>query len=68
MSIGELADVLGLKESYLQNHWTRVVRTREKDGILFKKIGRGENAKYAVHFPWMVEDDYAWTIDEVEMP
>ena len=65
MSRSELADVLGVKESYLQSHWQKALAAQQKQGIKIIKVGRGEKAQYGIKFPWMY--DMAWSIDEVEL-
>lgn len=65
MTRGELADVLGLKESYLQAHWQKAVKAQKNRGVELYKIGRGEDANYGVKLPW--EYEVAWSVDELEM-
>lgn len=50
MKIKELADELGVKESYLKAHWTDVVKRYDGYGIQLVKMGRGEKAEYGIKY------------------
>lgn len=49
MKIEDLADELGLKESYLKSHWALIQqRYKYNLNIELVKIGRGEKADYGI--------------------
>lgn len=44
----ELANELGIKESYLRSHWRNIVASNERIGITLVKMGRGSEANYGI--------------------
>lgn len=48
MTREQLAEELGMKESYLQKHWAEIVRRFDKMGIQIVKINREPNARYGI--------------------
>ena len=44
----ELAKELNISETYLKNHWSRIVRNRAEVGIVLIKEGRGAEARYGI--------------------
>lgn len=48
MKLIELAEELGLKETYLKSHWALIVRRYDKYGIILAKRGRGSLSDYGI--------------------
>ena len=48
MKLFELAEELGIKESYLKSHWALIVRRYDKYGIILAKRGRGSIADFGI--------------------
>lgn len=48
MTALELAEELGISETYLRNHWQRIVKNRAEIGITIVKRGRGNAASYGI--------------------
>ena len=48
MTALELAEELGISETYLRNHWPRIVRNRAETGVILMKRGRGDSAQYGI--------------------
>lgn len=65
MTSEELGEVLHLKESYIRNHWTRIVKTYKKRSIFLYKVGRGDEANYGIKLPW--EPEVIFDVDALEM-
>ena len=48
MTSAELANVLGIKETYLKSHWQDIIKSNAKAGIELYKKGRGAAADYGI--------------------
>lgn len=48
MQLVELANELGLKESYLKSHWALIVKRYDGYGIKLVKLGRGKLSNYGI--------------------
>lgn len=58
MTRAELAEELGVKESYLAARWKDVVKNRAKIDVELVKIGRGDAAEYGIKGPKDTEVRY----------
>lgn len=48
MTAADLANELGIKESYMKSQWTTIVKRYEKYGIILVRKGRGERANFGI--------------------
>ena len=48
MQLIDIANELGLKESYLKSHWALIVKRYDGYGIILAKRGRGKTADYGI--------------------
>lgn len=63
MSSQELADYLGIKESYLRSHWRDIVKSNARMGVELYKRGRGADAEYGVK-GWGMRE-VCWDFDDL---
>ena len=51
MTSFELAEEMGVKESYLKKHWNEIVRSYARRDVILVKAGRGSDARYGIKWP-----------------
>lgn len=64
MTSQELANVLGIKETYLKSHWQDIIKSNAKAGIELYKKGRGAAADYGIR-GWGMES-VCWKYEEMK--
>ena len=64
MTSQELANVLGIKETYLRSHWQDIIKSNAKAGIQLYKKGRGAVADYGIK-GWDMRET-CWNYEEMK--
>lgn len=59
MNTVEMADMLGIKPSYLKSHWNKIKADRATMGLEMMKLGRGDSARYGIRLPG--EKEWRWS-------
>lgn len=63
MTSVELANVLGIKETYLRSHWQDIIKSNARAGIQLYKKGRGAAADYGIK-GWDMKET-CWNYEEM---
>ena len=64
MTSAELAEYLGIKETYLKSHWQEIIKSNAKAGIELYKRGRGAAAQFGVK-GWGMKE-VCWDAEELK--
>jgi hypothetical protein len=64
LTSGELANYLGIKETYLRSHWQEIIKSNARAGVELYKRGRGATAAYGIKGWGMTE--VCWDYEELK--
>ncbi len=62
MTRAEIAQELGVSESYVRGHWQEIVRLNARINITLVKLGIGEKARYGIKS--YGDNELRWTLKD----